>query len=363
MNPLFRNSENPSGRPGAERAAPRAVLPAAPPPDFDAPGLDSALSAMMGHLTPYLPPPGGGLPPPGVSTVRVKTRPLGLGNRRGNERVGGFAILSLKGGRIDATVRFQVWAAHPAGADTLLTDLQGRVMADKAALWGAGFLKISQAETGVAEHVPGVGWRKSTDFDLLYEYRYKDIDGAESIIARIPIHADPEEKFSPFRETTTVRDTMIRWDNLGAAEWVPAAGVPHPVQVMGLAILAYLPAGWSGGAVTVSRTEEANPGPPTLYGDWSAFSTAVTDPSHPDRHAQMTFPTVADCLAVFMPAGGPLPMGDWDENGLRDEYIPGALVFDPPIRLEPGERFSFSYADPQFDGPAVVYLRAGLRPG
>jgi hypothetical protein len=319
---------------------------------------------MLGHLNTFLPPSGSGLPSPSVTTVRVDVRSLGVGNRRGNERIGEFAILALKGGRIDATVRFQIWAADAAAADSLLANLQSSIISGQNTLWGLGFLKLSQAATSMAEEVPGSGgWRKTTDFKVLYEYRFKDLDGAESIIARIPIHADPEEKFSPFRETTTVQDAIVRWDDRGVEEWVPTSGVSRAFQVTGLAILAYLPTGWTGSPVTVTRLQDGNPAPPTLYPDWPTFLNAVSNTEDPDLHARIILPSVADLLTIFTPSGDTFPLGDWDEDGIRDEYVPGALAFGHPIRFNGGDQLRFSYPEPQFDAPAVVYLRAAIQGG
>lgn len=343
--------ETPPGEPS--------VFPALSPiASLGPPSAAQILLDMLAVLQGYLDPPALGLPDSSVTTVSVRERSVGLGNRRGQELVGPFAILGLKGGRLEALVRFQLWGSTLAGADNMVSELQGRLLADKDTLWSLGFLKFTQEATSLAEEISGTGWRKTTDFQVLYEYHYKDLDGAESIIARIPIHADQEVFNSPSRETTTVRDHIIRWDDLGAtALEVAARGAATP-QVSGLAILAYLPGVWTGNQVTLARLQEGNPAAPTIYPDLPTFVAAITDSDNPDRHAEVVLASVADLLAAFTPSGAPLPMGDWDEDSSNDEYLPGILAFAPPVHLAPNEILRISYQDPTFDTPAVVYLRA-----
>ncbi|WP_305044249.1 hypothetical protein [Geoalkalibacter sp.] len=318
---------------------------------------------MLSTLQSYLPPAAAGLPAPTVNTVSLAEKTLGLGNRRGNERAAGFAVIALKGGRLEAVVRFQLWGATPSEVDTLTAELQQRLLEARTDLWNAGFLIFKQKDTGLAEEIFSLGaWRKTTDFQVLYEHRYRDLDGAESLIARIPIHADPEERHSPARETTTVRDEIVRWDNLGASALVVSGSSRAPLTLTGLAALAYLPAGFSGAQVTLGRLDLDNPAAPTAYPDLPSFLTAVGAPNHPDRHAQVVFADLATFLGAFAPAGDPIPLGDWDEDGVADEYRPGLIAFDNPLRLNgPRERLSITYQDPALGAPAVIYLRAGAR--
>ncbi len=327
--------------------------------------LDQAVADMLAMLRDHLVPPGGSLPPSTVSIVSLEERLLGLGNRRGYETIGSLATVALKGGRIEAVARFQLWGNTPAAVDTLVDDLQTSLAAARDTLWSAGFLKMTLQDTGLADRVSALGaWRKTTDYRVLYEYRFSDLDGAESLIARIPIHADQEERFSPMRETTLVCDEMVRWDDKGSSDLVVRSNSRRPRRIAGMAILAWLPAGWSGNPVTLSRIQTDNPAAPTTYLTLNDFLVAVTDPAVPDLHARVEFATLADLLAAFTVAGPTIPMGDWDEDGTPDGYVPGTLVFGNPVVLDRGNQlFRVSYQDPAFDTPAVVYLRAGVRGG
>lgn len=303
------------------------------------------------------------LPKPGVSVTGVTERALAVGNRRGTERRGSFAIVELKGGRLEAGVRFQFLADDSGVMDAAVQELHKRLLVARNDLWAAGFLRFAAEGTSLAEHISALNaWRKTADYRVLYEFHYQDTAGAESIITRIPIHSDPEERDSLQRETTVVTDEMVRWDNETAPALEVTASVRSGVRVTGLAILAYLSAGWTGNQITLARLDRGSAAPPTTYPTLAEFHTAVTAPANPDRHAQVTFTSVADFLDEFEPAGDPIELGDWDEDGTPDEYRPGSLGFDPPIRLETGDDFiRLSYQDAAFDTPAVVYLRVGVR--
>lgn len=328
-----------------------------------APALDQVLTDMLAVLNNYLPAPAPPLPAPNVSVTSLAERPLAIGNHRGTERRGPFAVVALKGGRLDAVVRFQLWGNDPDEVNIAIETLHGRLLAARDELWAAGFLRFAAEATSLAEHMATLeAWYKTTNYKILYEFHYQDTDGAESIITRIPIHSDPEERDSLQRETTVVTDEMVRWDNEEAQPLEVTASVRASVRVTGLAILAYLPPSWTGNQITLARLDRESTDPPTTYLTLAEFHTAVTDPVNPDHHAQVTFASPVDFLAEFAPIGDPLELGDWDEDGRPDEYQPGALVFDPPIRLERGDDLiRLSYQDAAFDTPAVVYLRVGIR--
>lgn len=329
-----------------------------------APALDLVLTTLLGVLQGHIPPAGGSLPVAGVSALSVQERILGLGNQRGSERRGGFAAVALRGGRLQGTARFDLWGSSPAQVDTRVTQLQGALLAAKAALWSAGFLKLAAAGASSAEHLqPPNAWRRSVDYSFLYEYHYQDGDGAESLLARIPIHSDLEELGSLVRETGVVTDRMIRWDDLAAPALELAAGATAGVRIDGLAGLATLPGGWTGQAVTLARLRRSAAAAPTVYPDLTTFLAAVSHPVTPDRHAQVGFPTVAAFLAAFSNAGAALELGDWDEDGTPDLYEPKSLAFTPPLQLASADDlFRLSYQDAALDAKAVIYLRtSGFR--
>lgn len=320
------------------------------------PPLDQVITAMLGRLDDYLPPSALPLPEPSVSVVSMNERAVGLGNRMGSETRGSFAVVALKGIRLDSLVRFQLWAGGPAQAETAMTNLNSQLMADRDALWAAGFLRLMLEATPPADYVPAPvdAWRKQADYRILYEFHYQDTDGAESLIARIPIHSDSEVRNSLQRETTVVTDEMIRWDN----EATPVLVVRGRFDVGGLSALAFVPGMAPSGAVTITRTFDGATGAPATHATLTDFLAAVAGPNPPDRHAQVTFASLGDFLAAFSVSGDPVTLGDWDADGVPDGYQARALTLEPAIQL-PGvaDRLEVTYQASAFDQVAVVYLR------
>ena len=293
--------------------------------------LTAMLDALDDFLTPPVLPPGGGLPPPGLSVVSVSERTVGLGNRRGTDLVGPFAVLSLKGVRLEAVVRFQYWANDPAGADALVTGLHGRLAAGASVLRTAGFLQVAAAGAALAAPADTF-WRATADYRVLYEFHYQDADGAESLLSRIPI--DIENEVAP-HVITTVSDDMVRWDNEGAPDLVVRRKRARFFRLDALSLLAFLPAGWDGVRVVMELT------PP--------------NPAQPPRF----FDTVRDFVAAFTAEPDVVVFGG-------QTYVAGRMqfpnpLFPAPILLSGGaDTFKVRYlaAESKFDSAAVVYLRA-----
>ncbi|HEB94371.1 MAG TPA: hypothetical protein ENI94_13110 [Gammaproteobacteria bacterium] len=328
-----------------------------------APSPGQILSNMLDILHHYLPSSGPSVPTPSLSTVSVRQRPVGIGNWRGTERRGSLAEISLKGGRLDIVVRFQLWADTVSSADNIVSILHNDLLTNSGQLRVDGFLRLELTATSPAEFIGGSinAWRKITDYKILYEYHYHDLDGAESIIARIPIHRDPEQRDSLERETTLVTDKLIRWDDLQAPSLDISATVKNKIHIDGLASLAHHPSSWPGNSVTVARLQRNISTPPTTYSTLAEFHAAVTREVNPDLHAQIIFPSLADFLLTFDSAGDAFGLGDWDENGTLDTYQPGTLKFDPPLILDgSNDLLRVSYPDMAFDSKAVVYLRASV---
>lgn len=318
--------------------------------------LDQVISTMIDILATYLPPPAPPLPVPTVSVVSATERPLALGNLRGIERRGSFGIVSLKGGRLEAVVSFQLWSGAPGNLDTAINELHGRLMAAKDDLWNQGFLRITADKTSFAEHIESLdNWRKATDYKVLYEFRYQDTDGAESLIARIPIHSDPEFHNSPDRETTIVTDEMVRWDN----ETASALSIRGGLDIKSLTALSFIPGTNPVGTITLTRTYDGATGPPTNFSNLADFLTSVTNPDVPERHAQVTFASLNDFLNEFSAGGDPVTLGDWDQNDILDSYEPFVLAFDRVINLPSAvDRLDVAYENTAFDQTAILYLRA-----
>jgi hypothetical protein len=257
---------------------------------------------------------------------------------------------------LEAVVRFQLWAATPAEAETAIADLNARLLAGRDALWIAGVLKLALVDSAVAEFVTSVNaWRKTADYRLLYEFHYEDSDGAESLIAKIPVQSDLEALDSPERETTVVTGEMVRWDN----EATPALVIRGPFNISSLAVLAFVPGSAPTGTVTVKRTFDGAAGPATPHPTWAAFLAAVAGPNALERHAQISFASLADFLAEFTSAGDPVSLGDWNVDNVPDSYQAKALSIQPIIYLTSVlDRLEITYQGTKFDQVGVVYLRA-----
>jgi len=321
---------------------------------------DQIVQDMMAALEGYLPDPATGLPNPVINLLQLNEKPLSLGNLRGMERRSLLAPVVLKGGRLDALVQFRLWGSDEAGANTAMSTLQARLVHARDELWTAGFLRLRAEGSASAEEDTSAGaWKRSADYRLLYEYHYEDTDDAQSLIARIPVHADPEVRDSLQRETFTVTDEMIRWDQESA---LPLA-LNGRSQITGLSALVFDAGTPPGGQVRLLRTHTGAGAAPTDYPDAGAFLDAVTDLDSPERNGQFTFATFSDFLAAFSAAGDPLILGDWDENDVADQYQPHQWDFPAPIQLSvSSDRFQLIYqpgdSDPKFDQVAVTYIRA-----
>ncbi|HXF40081.1 MAG TPA: hypothetical protein VN687_10240 [Blastocatellia bacterium] len=314
------------------------------------------------YLPPPPPPPQPGEPPspplPNLSFVSVTERSVGIGNRVGSELRGTFGVLALKGVRVEVVLRFQLWANSPTDVDDAVQTLIGDLLADRDELRKQGVLRLALKSVGTSD-TPGGGdtWRQSIEFSLLYEEPFSDTDGAESLIAQIPIKINSE-----FDETTVVTDEMIRWDDKDDTS-APPLILRGPVQIGDLSSLYFQqgtgPGTAPGGSVTVRRTFDGPSGQANTPASFDDFLAAVCDPAAPDRNAEFVFNSLADFLAVFGPGGDPVILGDWKDDTALDDYQSLALKIDPPIKLPLAtDRFEIVFQHKKFDQPAVLYLRA-----
>ncbi len=357
---------NPAEQPSVmERFAATAV--AAIP--HGAPTQEAVLNQIRERLTPFLPTSPGSLPAANISFITAKEVPTGLGNHIGQERLSHFAF-ALKAGRLAADIRFQLWAQTPNDVDTAVDTLHAQLLDAKAGLLApdpassmptARFLRFAATQSAVAEHIQSLsGWRRTAEYRLLYEYPYIDADAAQSLIAQIPIHADPEALDSPDRETAVVTDKMVRWDQ----ESVPILAIHGQQTVHHFSTLTFVPAAPPSGPVRLLRTHTDALNPPVVFPDLAQFVTAVTDPNTPENNAQVTFATFTDFLAAITITDDPIELGDWDEDSDLDSYTPGLLAFSTPISLpNPTDQLTLIYdpdsTDPTFDQTAVIYIQAG----
>ncbi len=318
--------------------------------------IDEMLTALEAEAN--LPLPAGSLPPPNLSLVRVQERPVGLGRWRGNETQGPLPLLALKGGRLDAVVRFQLWANVVADIDAAILQLQADLSSARDVLRGQGFLKLTASDTSLAEQVStgviATAWRKTASYHLLYEYHYRDTDGAESLIARIPVESDPEERNSPQRETSIVTGATVRWDN----ETAPALRQRGPGRFGRISALVFLPGATPAGQVNLLRTFDGAAGAPAAPATLNDFLNAVADPQAPARHAEVSFASLTDFLNAFAPPDDTVTLGDWDEDAALDSYEIRALDLVPAIPLpRDDDRLEISIVPAPLDQVAVLYLR------
>lgn len=328
----------------------------------DKPALDQVLKGLLNLLKgvafpeqePPLPP--SSLPDNKVSVIKIAERPLAIGGLRGVMQRGPLAEVLLKGGRLSGIVRFEAWGSTRDEVEKAVADVHGRLLGARELLRAEGFINIVCEYTSLPHYTsPFDAWSLTTDYSLLFEFHYEETEHAESIIARIPINVDLEERNSVNREITIVKDEITRWDDDGASALEVSGSSLSFFRVTGLATLAYLIPGWSGQQVTLARLRRGATEDPTDYSNLTDFHAAVTHKTDPDRHAQVTHDSVVEFLAAFSPTGEPIELGD------GDLYQPGSLDFDPPIVLATGDDLMrLSYEDTAFDAKAVVYLRAGI---
>jgi len=312
----------------------------------------NAMATLSDALDDFLPalPPGSPLPPPTVSLSSVNERGVGLGNRVGQDLRGSFGVATLKGVRLDAVARYQLWADTPGDVEAVSRTLIGQLLGAFDDLRARGVLRLSLKGVSPSEAVTGAGLRQIVEFSVLFEFPYSDTEGAESLIARIPIEID-----SVFGEQTVVTDEMARWDN----EAAPALVLRGRTRIGKLSALAFIPGAAPGGSVTLTRAFDGATGAPTSHPDLPSFLAAITQPNNPERHSQTTFASLSDFLNAFVAAGDDFTLGDWNTDGTPDIYQSKALAIEPAIELSNAtDRFEIAFQNPNFNQVAVLYLRA-----
>ncbi len=314
------------------------------------------LQRMLDDLSGFLPPPVSGLPLPSIIVVSLNDAPVGVGNFIGEQTVGLLGRAVIKGGRLDAVLRFMLWGSGLPEVNATVLALQSNLLSAIQSLWNLGFLRFTALTSSAPVFDTTLNaWGRTADYSALYEYQYFPSDDAQSLISRIPVNADQEELDSPERETFTVVDEMARWDN----ETAPVLAVRGPMTSGRLAALAFA-AAMPTGAVALTRTFDGAAGAPVDHPTLASFLAALADPISPQRHARVTFPTFTDFLSQFSSVGDPVQLGDWDLDDTPDDYQGFELALDPPVTL-PGviDRLEVAYGDgtEPLDQVAVLYLR------
>lgn len=319
------------------------------------PGTSDVLSAMMAAFQPMLPAQIAGLPAPSLAMARAELRNAAIGNFIGSAPHGSVAAADLQAGRVKATMRFTLWGYVAFDVDNAVTALTSSVLSRRADLAAQGFLKLSfEGSSPPEETKQPIAWRRFADYDVLYEYRYEDVGGAAGLI--LPVQS---------QETATgaawnVLGDLGRWDDTDA----PTLSIRGPAILTELGVLTYLsdPVHPPTGGVTITRSFDGAP-PPTNAGTFAAFLANVTAASAPARNQFVSFANLSDLLAQLTPDGAPIAMGDRDNDGLTDSYVPTHIVFPAPLVLTSvTDRFDISYSQTKLDQTGVLYLRA-LRQG
>ncbi|MDQ4025848.1 MAG: hypothetical protein M3217_10230, partial [Actinomycetota bacterium] len=223
---------------------------------------------------------------------------------------------------------------------------------DREALQAKGVLRLALESVAPTDHLaPANGWRKGVEYRVLYEHLFVDSDGAASLISRIPVDSDVDERDSGGHERSLVTDEMARW-----AEEVPALVVRGRFTITGLSVLVTDFGPGPAGPVTITRTHDGAVGPPAPFASPDAFLDMVAGDDPPQRHAQLTFPQFSWFENELEVAGQDVTLGDLDGDGQPDLYRQRRLRIDPPIVLQsPRDRVVIAYGDPSFGG--VCYVR------
>lgn len=300
------------------------------------------------YRTSFPSPPG--FPDPLLSFVSVTERSVGIGSRIGNEPIGAFGTMALKGVRLEVVLRFLLWANSMGDVDESIQNLIGTLLADRDDLRAQGVLRLGLNSVGVSESSSNQ-WRQSADFNVLYEEPFIDNDGAESLIAQIPINLDDE-----LNEKMVITDEMVRWDDEDENS-APPLVARGPLKIANLSALYHFEIGNEPtGTVTLRRTFDAASGQPSNHADFDAFLAAITDHVNPDPYAEFVFNSPNDFLAEFTEQGDTIELG---QDITITPYRLLILNIDPPINLPLAtDRFEIIYQHTKFDQPAVLYLRA-----
>jgi hypothetical protein len=316
----------------------------------------AALTQMLALLDDFVPPGSPPLPDAALSVASLSERAVGLGGLRGLEFRDRFQTAELKAVRLDALVRYELWGDSPAAAAQAAGGVGAGLLGARTDLGRNGVLKLALESVDPPDFAASAdAWRVAANYRVLYEFPYQDAEGAESIIARIPVDLEPEDPSAAPTEQMLLTDELARWDDDAA----PALVVRGPFAVGALHTLTHVSGAPPTGTVTLARTFDGATAddlalPPTLDG----FVDAVTGAS-PARNARLSFASLDAFLAELGPAGDPVVLGDWDEDGAPDVFLPRSLAILPPLHLPAGtDRFEISYGDAALDRPAVAYLRA-----
>jgi hypothetical protein len=315
-----------------------------------------ALAGMLALLDDFVPASPAPLPDAGISIASISERSVGLGGLRGLEFRNRFEVGELKAIRLDAMVRYDLWGDSPGSATQAAAGVSAELLGARDDLARQGVLRLRLESVEQPDFTGALNaWRTAALYRVLYEFPYQDAGGAESLIARVPIELEPEAPGVAPPEATVVTDELTRWDDDAA----PPLMVRGPFGVGAVNVLSWFAAQAPTAPVSITRTFDGAQGVPQAFLSLDAFLDAIAGPAPAVRHGTVTFPALPDFLAAVGPAGPATALGDFDEDGVTDLYLPRTRAAMPPVLLpEPADRLEITYGGAALDRPAVVYLRA-----
>jgi len=276
-------------------------------------------------------------PPADLSIIHIMERSVGIGNRRGMARRGIFDAVSLRGERIEIVIRFQFWGASAAAVDDAIIQLQQRLLDARNDLWANRVLKINVEATTSAEFVGVPGWRKTTDYRILYEFHYEDNDGAGGLITRVPVSPWLEAELpGDQEESLIVTGQVVNWNDQRAPALIVKPETGQVIQITRLGVLATQAAIVSGSAVTIQVRQGASVSE-QIFTSFEDFWVTL-----PPQNEQISF-TEREFEARTMFFGGEMPH----------------INFPNPIVLAGSQdEFSVRYGDANTGVPDIVmYLK------
>lgn len=323
------------------------------------PDLTTILNDMLGKLEVFLPPPATGNPNNTVSVISLAERDAAIGNFVGGINRAGFSLGDTKAGRFDAGIQFRVWGADVEEVESSLRVVNGAVANAKTnvipSLKNQGFLKLEATETETGP-IGGL-WTGTVNYKALYEFTYEDTSDTSGLIVRIPIATNQEVKQIPPLELNTLTNVLVVWND---TETLPL-DIRGPLTITGLSGLLWVDGLGSlpGDPVSLLRVSKGASGPPAIHTTLDDFVTAVTAPTSGPLNERIEFPAFSAFTSEFAAVGVPIVLGDWNADGVPDEYQPMTLRFSTPIVLpDSTDRLEVAFGGAAFTPSAVLYLRA-----
>ncbi len=291
------------------------------------------------------------VPLPTVSVTEATPKSVGLSNLVGLDNTFGLQFATIKGGRLDVGLSVGVEAADAAAADAALLAAHATLLDRRPQLRARGFLRFEPGVLAPVVEASGV-FRRASSYRALYEYRYTDVDGAASLISRIPVDSDLDSPLGGLdpsgHETWVVTGPLVRWDREGQS----TLRLRGPGQLLRFSAVAYLPGAPPPVAVTLTRTYTGALGAPAVAGSLADLTASA--------HASITFPTLGDFLNLFAAATEQVELGDWDLDAVADRYDLRDLALTPVLTLPRSiDRLEISVAPAAgwVGDPSVLYLR------